>query len=129
MTATVDQPTTETTDAPEPPTVVTVYDCARAVWDDYGAVGLGEFGALYRDEFDDAGRELIRLPLIAAWRTRGYKVRLIEREDFYSTPEDAEGPSMEIRQQVWQEAADAVESDALLAFTDLTDEYTAHYQD
>jgi hypothetical protein len=121
MTATL--PTQETT---APPTVVTVYDCARAVWDDYGAVCLGAFGREYRDDLDDAGRELIRLPLIAAWRTRGYKVRLIEREDFYSMPEDAEGPSMEIRQQVWQEAADAVDSDALLAFCDLTDEYTRH---
>jgi hypothetical protein len=129
MTATVDQTTTETDQAPAPPTVVTVYDCATVAWDEYGAVCLGEFGDLHRDEFNDAGRELIRQPLIAAWRKRGYKVKLIERNDFYAMPEDADGPSNETCWAVWQEAADAVDSDALLAFTDLTHEYTARYAD
>lgn len=122
MTATL--PTETTADAP----VVTVYDCATVAWDDYGAVCLGEFGDLYRGEFDEAGRELIRVPLIAAWRKRGYKVRLIERRDFYAMPEDIDGPPVEVCQEVWQEAADAVDSDALLAFTDLTHEY-ARYVD
>ena len=123
MTATL--PNRPATAAP----IVTVYDCATVVWDDYGAVGLGEFGALYRDEFDDAGRELIRRPLIAAWRKRGYRVRLLERRDFYAMPEDVDGPSVETCQAVWQEAADAVHPDELLAFTDLTAEYEAHHQD
>jgi hypothetical protein len=122
MTTTTDRPT-------KAPTVVTVYDCARVVWDEYGAVCLGELGDKYRDEFNDAGRELVRQPLITAWRKRGYKVKLIERDDFYSIPEDADGPTSELCQQVWQEAADAVHSDELLAFTDLTHEYEAHYQD
>lgn len=106
------------------PAAVTVYDCATVVWDEYGAVCLGEFGHTYRDELDDAGRELIRTPLIAAWRKRGYKVRLIERRDFYAMPEDAL-PPVELCQEVWQEAADAVHPDELLAFTDLTAEYNA----
>lgn len=120
MTATLPTETTA-----EAPTVVTVFDCATVAWDDYGAVCLGEFGDLYRGEFDDAGRELIRRPLIAAWRSRGFKVRLIERRDFYVMPEDADAPPVETCQEVWREAADAVHPDELLAFTDLTGDYNA----
>jgi hypothetical protein len=126
MTATLpDRPATKTRTV-----LPLIYDCASNAWDECGGLALGDFGHLYREDLDDAGRELIRPLLIVAWRKRGYRVRLLDRDTANRMSADPNvDPPTETYWEVWQEAADQIDSDALLAATDLTHEYTAHYQD
>lgn len=123
MTATL--PSKPTAPARRKPLPV-IYDCASNAWDECGATTLGDFGRLYREDLDDAGRELIRPLLIAAWRKRGYRVQLLDPASINRMSGDPNvDPPNETYWQVWQEAADQVDADALLAFTDLTGDYNA----
>jgi hypothetical protein len=123
--------TTDRTAAPRPRvTLPQIFDCAENAWDEVGATGLGDFGRLYREDLDDAGRELIRPLLIAGWRKRGYRVRLLDATSINRmSPDPNVDPPNETYWQVWQEAADQIDYSALLTAADLEAEYEAQRKD
>jgi hypothetical protein len=105
------------------PALLTVIDCPRCAWRDFGATQLGSFGSMHRERLDEAARELIRRPLIEAWRRRGFRVQLVCHHDCAADPGAVDDPPDEVFIAVRQEAADAVEDAELVFAAGLTDEY------
>jgi hypothetical protein len=106
-----------------------VLDSAEFAWNEYGCLNLGEFGREYTDLLNQAGALLMQQALITAWACRGRLVHLVDAGTFTAAPGADSDPSDDTYHQVWQEAADAIDPDALLTATDLVSEYTARYQD
>lgn len=90
------------------PTLALAVDCPSCAWRDFGATGLGGFVDEHPDRLDDTGRELIRQPLINAWRRRGYRVTLLCHHDCAADAQSADDPPAGIYIEVRQEAADEV---------------------
>jgi len=108
---------------------VEILDCPTCTWDHFGATGLDrEFVASYRARIDGAGIELIRRPLITAWRRRGYRIRLLEHTRCAVTTDSPDEPPTVIYDEVRQEAANAVDADQLVREADLLEEWTAWYR-
>lgn len=83
-----------------------VTDCPRCAWRDYGVTGLDSFGAQYPVRLDETGRELIRQPLIDAWRRRGYDAVLVCQHNCVEDARCDGDPDDEVYVEVRQEAAD-----------------------
>jgi hypothetical protein len=107
------------------PPLTRVLDCPRCVWRDFGAIGLGSFADRWRDRLDEAGRELIRRPLVEAWRKRGYLVALVCHHDCAADPGSLDDPPRELFTAVRQAAANTVQSEELVYAADLVDAYRA----
>jgi hypothetical protein len=104
-----------------------VIDCPGCAWRDFGATDLGSFASRWRDRLDEAGRELIRRPLIEAWRTRGYRVTLVCHHDCAADPGSVDNPPDELFIEVRQEAADMVADEDLVSEAWLVDELAAFH--
>lgn len=107
------------------PTLALATDCPRCAWRDFGATGLDrDFFGRHEDRLNETGRELIRQPLIDAWRRRGYHVTLLCHHDCAADPESVDDPPAGIYIEVRQEAANEVPWDTEFAdAAGLTDEY------
>lgn len=92
------------------PTLALATDCPRCAWRDFGAT--------------DLDRDLIRQPLIDAWRRRGYHVTLLCHHDCAADPESVDDPPAGIYIEVRGEAAEEVPWGAdFAAAAGLTEEY------
>lgn len=111
------------------PTGAPVIDSAEFAWSEVSWLGVDEFASDYRDDLDQAAQLLMQQALIDAWARRGRLVQLVDKHTFLAVPDTDTDPDVADYLTVWQEAADSIDLDALLAATDLAHEYTAHYQD
>jgi hypothetical protein len=111
------------------PTGTPVIDSAENAWIECGSANLGDFGHLHSYEIEQAARVLMQQALIEAWARRGRLVLLVDQATFFSMPDMDGEPTRDEYQAAWQEAANSIDRDALLAATDLTHEYEAHHQD
>jgi hypothetical protein len=106
----------------------TVLDCPDCAWAAFGTISTdldGRFVNEYRALLDEAARELLRRPLIEAWRRHGYRVRLLDRAECQATPASRKDPPHKVWDVVRQEAADAVTADAVVHEAWLVDELAA----
>jgi hypothetical protein len=106
-----------------------VIDSAEFAWSEVSWLGVDEFASDYRGDLNQAAQLLMQQALIDAWARRRRLVLLVDTHTFLSTPHTNTDPEVPEYLEVWKEAADSIDLDALLTATDLTHEYTAHYQD
>lgn len=99
-----------------------ILDCPACVWDDFGATGLNPaFARAHRGRLDIAGTELVRRPLIRAWRQRGYHASLISIEGCRAGLASREYPPRDVCDAIRQEAANAITADELVYEADLVE--------
>lgn len=107
-------------------TLPVVQDCPACVWDQFGAPGMDpEFVKEYRVRIDQAARELIRSPLIEAWRQHGYRAVLLDVAGCEADSTSPDDPPASVYDEVRQQAADAIDPDRLVRRADLLDEFVA----
>lgn len=108
----------------------TVTDCPAYGWDNSDQAATIDLRNTYGSDFvntwhrdlDAAAHDRIRDYLRAAWSKRGYTVEFEDDTSaFESLPATADTPSSDIYWAVWQEAADEVTADMLIASADLTE--------
>jgi hypothetical protein len=104
-----------------------VADCPACTWTQFAATAELDpaFVKEYRAAIDEGGTELIRRPLIEAWRRRGYRVDLLTWAGCIATSSLPDDPPDAVYDAVHQEAADAITADALVHEADLVDQLAA----
>lgn len=101
-----------------------VVDSAEFAWNEVSWLGIDSFTRNYRDELDQAAVLLMQRALIDAWARRGRLVQLVDKAAFAAAPKLDTDPKDEVWHEVWQEAAQSIDIDALLTAADLIHEHT-----